>query len=115
MRPPAAKASRPAHQRHTNRARQLDFASFGTVMKDAPGFQPQEDVIYSAAKTAPAPARRTPGAGGTKDNTVLWPETLERLARITAWLIPGPQHQPQCSRQSLLHPSRQPLTSLLLC
>ena len=28
-------------------------------------------VIYSAAKTAPAPARRTPGAGGTKYNSVL--------------------------------------------
>ena len=33
-------------------------------------------VIHSAAPTAPAPARRTPGAGGTKYNSVLWPEGL---------------------------------------
>jgi hypothetical protein len=86
---PEVRTARPPRP-NTNRARQMGFASFGSVMKDAPGFQPQEDVIYRAAKTAPAPARRTPGAGGSKDNTVLWPETLSRLARITAWLIPGP-------------------------
>src|ERR1019366_6628523 len=38
--------------------------------------QPQGDVIYRAAPTAPAPARRTPGAGGSKDNTALWPKGL---------------------------------------
>ena len=64
--PACCKASRPAQDlvslfagNQTARAR-WDFAPFGAVMKDAPGFQTQGDVIYRAAKTAPAPALQDP-------------------------------------------------------
>jgi hypothetical protein len=54
----------------------------------------------------------------TKDNSVLWPERLSRLSRsllVAGCPDPAPPPATQCSRQALLHPSRQPLTPLLLC
>ena len=44
----------------------------------------------------------------------LCPEALERLARITAVLVPGPQHQRSARASRSSHPSRQPLTPLKL-
>jgi hypothetical protein len=61
-------------------------------------------VIHSAAPTAPAPARRTPGAGGTKYNSVLWPEGLlhchEHCLR-TAAPNPAPPPSTGSARASL--------------
>ena len=108
----------------TCRAR-CGFASCGTNgMKDrqnlrcsflrACGFallvplQPQGDVIYRAAPTAPAPARRTPGAGGSKDNTALWPEGLLTVTLTACGRLPRtlrPRRPQQCARQfaGILH------------
>jgi hypothetical protein len=47
-------------------------------------------VIHSAAPTAPAPARRTPGAGGTKYNSVLWPVGLLTVTLTACGRLPGP-------------------------
>ena len=89
----------------------------GCVMKDASDSQPQELLSIVPHKPHRHPLCRTPGAGGTKDNSVLWPETLSapgtnhclRPAALTL----RPRRPPQCSRQSLRHPSRQPLTPLV--
>ena len=73
-------------------------------------------VIYSAAKTAPAPAHAGPPVLAALKITAscgqrpcrAWHESLLAAG------CPGPAPPPtaQCSRQSLLHPSRQPLTPL---
>ena len=61
---------------------------------------------------------RPSAARCTKDNSVLCPETLSCLSRsllVAGCPDPGPPPSTQCPRQPLLHPSRQPLSSLLLC
>jgi hypothetical protein len=99
-RPPAAKASRPAQDlvslfagNQTARAR-WDFAPFGAVMKDAPGFQTQGDVIYRAAKTAPAPAVAGPPVlAALKITPPCVPNPVGPVT-VAARLLPGPQGQP---------------------
>ena len=65
-RPPAAKASRPAPHTTSDPAgtqparASLDFASFGTVMKDAKRAEAQRAVIYSAAPTHRHPLTQDP-------------------------------------------------------
>ena len=98
-RPPAAKASRPAQdlvtvaRRQTNRARQIDFASFGAVMKDAKRAEAQRAVIYSAAETTPAPASQDPRCGCTVHNARCAHSPVGSVT-VSAGLLPGPQGQP---------------------
>ena len=76
--------------------------------------------VPAASSQAPCRRRnpaRPSAARCTKDNSVLWPETSPRLSRsLLAAGCPDPAPPPatQCSRQSLRHPSRQPLTPLAL-
>ena len=112
-RPPAAKASRPAQdlvslaRRQSNRARQLDSAPFGTVMKDANRAEAQRAVIYSAAETTPAPAAQDPRCGCTVHNARCALSPVGPVT-VTARLLPGPQGQPGSHRASpscILHAS----------
>ncbi len=97
--PACCKASRPAQdlvslaRRQTNRARQIDFAPFGTGMKDANRAEAQRAVIYSAAETTPAPASQDPRCGCTLHNARC---ALSPVGSVTvsARLLPGPQGQP---------------------
>ena len=89
-------------RRQTNRARQIDFASFGTVMKDAPGFQTQ-GVLSDAAETAPAPAGAGPPVLAALKIT---PPCVQpcRACHDAARLLPGPQ-PPAASAPCILHAS----------
>jgi len=67
-------------RRQPNRARQMDSAPFGTVMKDANRAEAQRAVIYSAAPTHRHPLRRTPGAAALYITPVV-PLALSGLSR----------------------------------
>ena len=121
--PACCKASRPAQDlvslfagNQTARAR-WDFAPFGAVMKDAPGFQTQGDVIYRAAKTAPAPAVAGPPVLAALKITPPcvqrpWPACHAHCLRPAALTLRPRRPRSARARRSL-HPSRQPRTPLV--
>ena len=120
-----------------DRARQIGFRSVRGCHEGCSRFQTQE-LLSAVPPRCRFPLPREPSANGsppphrksgcrrrnparpsaarcTEDNSVLCPETSPRLSRsLLAAGCPDPAPPPatQCSRQSLRHPSRQPLTSL---
>ena len=75
--------------------------------------QPQEQLYVAPQKPHRHPLPQDPRCWrNAKYNCALWPESLSRLARITALTGLFPPVRWQCSRQSLPHPSRQPLSPL---
>ena len=121
-----------------DRARQLQLRSVRGCHEGCSRFQTQE-LLSAVPPRCRIPLTREPSAHGsppphrmsgcrrrnparpsaarcTEDNSVLCPETSPRLSRsLLAAGCPDPAPPPatQCSRQSLRHPSRQPLTSLV--
>ena len=95
-----------------------DPASFDSlrsvcVMKDAADSQPQELLSIVPQRPHRRPLCRTPGAGGTKDNSVLWPDRLACLSRsLLCWsLRPNTSAVRAPVRPRILHAT--PLTPLL--
>ena len=98
------------------RAHKRDFATFGTVMKDAAGFQTQE-MLYSIRSDSTGTLAGPPGLYGRLKITlscVQWPVgPVTFLLRSAVSLRPS--RTSGANRASPdLHPSRQPRTPLLL-
>jgi len=116
----------------------FNFASFGTVMKDASRFQTQELLssvpprcrfplareplgtrVPAASSQASCRGRytvglRRPGALKITASCVQRPLRAWHESLLAAGCSdPAPPPATQCSRQSLRHPSRQPLTPLV--
>ena len=116
---------------------QNNFAAFVAVMKDAFGSR-HKKLLYlvppqcriplgagtlgtgdpAASSQMSSCRRRNPvgpsAARCTKHNSVLCPEPVAAGTNHCTWPTaksPGPPSATQCSRQPLLHPSRQPLHS----
>jgi hypothetical protein len=75
-------------------------------------------VIFNSAGTAPAPARRTPGAGGVEYNTrcvqkPVGPVTLTAMWPAALTLRPRRPRSARARPDRILHAS--PFTPLLLC
>lgn len=123
---------------NTNRARQLQLRFVRGCHEGCFRLQPQE-LLSAVPPRCRIPLAREPSAHGsppphrksgcrrrnsarpsaarcTEDNSVLCPETSPRLSRsLLAAGCPDPAPPPttQCARQSLRHPSRQPLSPLV--
>ena len=82
-------------------------------MKECFRLQPQEDVIYRAAKTAPAPADAGPPVLAALKITPSCGREPVAPVTLTALLVPAPQNQrsARASRSCILHAT--PLTPLL--
>ena len=83
---PEARTARPPRP-HEPRPRQFRFASFGVCHEGCFRLPATRAVIYSGAKTAPAPADAGPPVlASAKYNCVLWPYRLARLSRsLLCW------------------------------
>ena len=110
---PEARTARPPRP-HEPRPRQFRFASFGVCHEGCFRLPATRAVIYSGAKTAPAPAPQDPRCWRPLNITAscgrtVWPACHAHCLR-SGCPDPGPPPDPQCARQSLLasftpHPS----------